>query len=70
MNNPVFHGMSKHIDLKYHFIRECIERGQIVVKRVGTEEQKADVLTKPMSAIKLSVMCHMIGVRNLSVCQA
>ena len=45
MKNPVFHGRSKHIDLKYHFIRECIERGQIVVRRVGTEEQKADVLT-------------------------
>ncbi|OQU79705.1 hypothetical protein SORBI_3008G183150 [Sorghum bicolor] len=34
MKNPVFHGKSKHIDLKYHFIRECIERGQIIVKRL------------------------------------
>jgi len=70
MKNPVFHGRSKHIDLKYHFIRECIERGQIVVRRVGTEEQKADVLTKSMAAVKLSVMTHLIGVRDLSVCQA
>ena len=69
MKNPVFHGRSKHIDLKYHFIRECIERGQIVVRRVGTEEQKADVLTKSMAAVKLSVMTHLIGVRDLSVCQ-
>ncbi|CAD6268843.1 unnamed protein product [Miscanthus lutarioriparius] len=65
MKNPVFHGRSKHIDLKYHFIRECIERGQIVVKRVGTEEQKADVLTKSMPAVKLAVMSHLIGVRDL-----
>jgi hypothetical protein len=70
MKNPVFHGRSKHIDLKYHFIRECVERGQIVVKKVGTEEQKADVLTKAMPAVKLSVMSHLIGVRNLSVSQA
>jgi hypothetical protein len=27
MKNPVFHGRSKHIDIKYHFIRECVERG-------------------------------------------
>ncbi|XP_066316136.1 secreted RxLR effector protein 161-like [Miscanthus floridulus] len=27
MKNPVFHGCSKHIDIKYHFIRECVERG-------------------------------------------
>jgi ABC-type molybdate transport system substrate-binding protein len=70
MKNPVFHGRSKHIDLKYHFIRECVERGQIVVKKVRTEEQKADVLTKAMPAVKLSVMSHLIGVRNLSVSQA
>ena len=47
----------------------CIERGQIVVRRVGTEEQKADVLTKSMATVKLSVMTHLIGVRDLSVCQ-
>ena len=28
MKNPVFHGHSKHIDTKYHFIRECVERCQ------------------------------------------
>jgi hypothetical protein len=38
MKNPVFHGRSKHIDIKYHFIRECVERGQILVKRVCTTE--------------------------------
>jgi hypothetical protein len=67
MKNPVFHGRSKHIDLKYHFIRECVEREQIIVKRVGTEEQKANVLTKAMPATKLSVMRHLIGVRDLGV---
>jgi hypothetical protein len=41
-----------------------------VVKRVGTEEQKADVLTKAMPAVKMSIMSHLIGVRDLSVCQA
>lgn len=66
MKNPVFHGRSKHIDTKYHFIRECIERGQIEVKRVSTDLQKADLLTKPLAAGKLEVMKHLIGVRDVS----
>jgi hypothetical protein len=69
MKNPVFHGRSKHMEIKYHKIRECVERGQIVVKRVCTDEQKADALTKALSAGKFSVMKHLLGVRDLSVLQ-
>jgi uncharacterized protein YwlG (UPF0340 family) len=65
MKNPVFHGKSKHIEIKFHFIRECVEHGQIMVKRVGTLEQKADALTKPLAAVKLGVMIHLLGVRDL-----
>ncbi|XP_074376598.1 secreted RxLR effector protein 161-like [Apium graveolens] len=36
--NPVFHGRSKHIDIRYHFIRECVERGEITTKHIPTEE--------------------------------
>ncbi|KAG6490266.1 hypothetical protein ZIOFF_051551 [Zingiber officinale] len=38
MKNPVFHGRNKHIDTRFHFIRECIEKGQIVVEFVNTGE--------------------------------
>ena len=44
--NPVFHGRSKHIDIRYHFIRECIERGEIIVKHITTDNQRADSLTE------------------------
>lgn len=70
MKNPVFHGRSKHIDIKFHYIRECVERGQIMVKWVGTLEQKVDSLTKPMAVTKLGEMRHMLGVRELKVHQA
>jgi len=70
MKNLVFHGRSKHIDIKYHFIRECVEREQILVKRVCTNEQKADALIKPLAAVKLAVMRHLLGVRELSPHQA
>lgn len=63
--NPVFHGRSKHIDIRYHFIRECVERGEIIIKHVKTDEQRADVLTKAMSTVKFEKMRDLLGMKNL-----
>lgn len=46
--NPVFHDRSKHIDARYHFIRECAEGGQIAVEYINSNEHLADILTKPL----------------------
>lgn len=59
--NPVFHGRSKHIDIRYHFIRECVERGEIVVKHVSTELQRADILTKALATVKFERMRSLLG---------
>ena len=50
--NPVFHYNSKHIEVRYHFIRDIVKKGVIKPKYVPTEEQVADVLTKPLSRVK------------------
>lgn len=63
--NPVFHGRSKHIDVRYHFIRECVERGEIILNHVSSEEQRADVLTKAFSTVKFEKMRKLMGVKNL-----
>ena len=44
--NPVFHDQSKHIDIRYHYIRECVEEGRVMIESIGTHEQLADILTK------------------------
>ncbi|KAL8122119.1 hypothetical protein AgCh_018748 [Apium graveolens] len=44
--NTTFYGRNKHIDVRYHFIRECVERGEIMVKHVDGENQRADSVTK------------------------
>lgn len=62
--NPVFHGRSKHIDVRFHFIRECIENGDIVVKHVCSEEQRADSLTKALSTANFERMRSILGVKS------
>jgi hypothetical protein len=59
--NPVFHEKSKHIDVKYHFTREKVEKGLIDVKYVRTNDQLADILTKPLARLKFHEMRGKIG---------
>nr|CAE04466.3 OSJNBa0029L02.7 [Oryza sativa Japonica Group] len=50
--NPVLHERSKHIDTRYHFIRECVEKKQIAVEYVRSEDQLADILRKPVGRVR------------------
>lgn len=46
--NPVLHGRSKHIDVRFHFLRNLTKDGVIRLEYCGTEEQVADIFTKPL----------------------
>ena len=59
--NPVFHDRSKHIELKYHFIRDCVETKKIELDFVTSEHQLADMLTKPLGRVRLQGLCSSIG---------
>ena len=48
----IFHDKSKHIEIKYHFIQDMVQKGALKLKYVPTEEQVADVLTKPLARVK------------------
>ena len=50
--NPMFHDKSKHIEVRYHFIQDMVQKGAIKLKYVPIEEQVADVLTKPPDHVK------------------
>jgi hypothetical protein len=64
--NPVLHDRSKHIDTKFHFIRECVDRGDITVVFVGTKEQLADILTKPLGKALFQELRERMGVIKLT----
>ncbi|XP_035834331.1 secreted RxLR effector protein 161-like [Helianthus annuus] len=65
MRNPVFHGRSKHIDTRYHFIRECVENEDITVEHISGELQRADILTKALARIKFATMRELLGIQDL-----
>ena len=60
--NPVFHDRSKHIDTRYHYIRDCIEKNIVDVNHAGTDEQVADILMKPLGRIKFVEFRLKLGV--------
>ena len=63
--NPVLHDRSKHIDVKFRFLRDYVDEGQIVIKFVETGRQLADVLTKPLGRLRLTELKEMIGIEGV-----
>lgn len=60
--NPVSHDRTKHIAIKYHFIRESIEKGEVALEYCRTEEQLVDILTKALPQEKFCYLRELIGV--------
>jgi hypothetical protein len=46
--NPLFHKRTKHIEVRWHWIRQVVARKQIIIKYLPTKEMPADGLTKPL----------------------
>ena len=62
--NTGHHNRTKHIDTRYHFIRECVENKKIEISFVRTEDQLADMFTKALGRQKFQEMRDRIGIRS------
>ena len=62
IENLVFHDKLKHIEARYHFIRDMVQKEFVKLKYVPTEEQVVDVLTKPLASVKFEYFRDKIGV--------
>ena len=63
-NNPEFHKRTKHIDIKYQFIRELVESNKIRLIYISTKEQLADPLTKAVSGPALALWRPKVGLEK------
>ena len=64
--NPQFHGRAKHIGIKYHFIREQVEKGTVELQYCPTEEMVADMLTKGLRRDQFIKLRMMSGLTQMS----
>jgi hypothetical protein len=60
-----FHSRTKHIDLRYHFIREAVEDGKIKVQYIPTDDNVADIFTKALGKPKFQRFVELLGMREL-----
>src|SRR5882757_2639631 len=56
-----FHVRTKHIDIRYHFIREAVEDGSINMQYIPTNDNIADIFTKPLAKAKFERFVQMLG---------
>ena len=60
--NPVFHGRTKHIKIKYHFIREVQQSNEVLLVHCSSENQLADIFTKTLPMERFEALKQKIGV--------
>ena len=62
--NHVFHDRYKHIDIRYHLIRDCVQRKIMLLQYIPTEDQDADILTKVLTRGKFEYHRDRIRVKD------
>jgi hypothetical protein len=62
--NPVMHGRSKHIDIRFHFLRDLTRDGVVTLLHCYSQEQLADIMTKPLTRAAFEKLRMLMGVRQ------
>jgi hypothetical protein len=60
--NQVHHARTKYIDVRFHFFREIMEEGDILLQKIGTADNPADMLTKVVTRAKFK---HCLDLANI-----
>ena len=63
--NLIQHSKSKHIEICYHFIRDLVEERVVCLEFIHTDNQKADIFTKPLDGLRFESLCKTIGVGTI-----
>jgi hypothetical protein len=60
----MFHDRSKHIDIRYHHLKDCVQRKIMLLQYIPTEDQDADILTKALTRSKFEYHRDRIRVKD------
>jgi len=63
--NDAYHSKINHISVKYHYVRDTIAAGEIVVRKVHTSENPSDMRTKPLPITKFKHCFDLVGVHSI-----
>ncbi|KAM2146326.1 hypothetical protein ACFX1Q_003199 [Malus domestica] len=63
--NPIFHQKTKHINRRYHFIKEALQQGVIDLIHCPTKEQLADIFTKALAREQFTYLRNLLGVKSV-----
>lgn len=63
--DPKYHGRTKHIELKYHYVRHMILKKKVVLQHISTDRMVADPLTKPIPKELFQAHVKMLGLKRL-----
>lgn len=64
--HTIAHGMSKHIEIKYHFLRDQVAKEKLAIEHYSIEDRLADMLTKGLKTSKFEDMRSKIGMLSLA----
>jgi hypothetical protein len=64
-NNHVQHYRTKHIDIRHHFLRDHVAKGDIVLEGERLEDQLADIFTKPLDKTRFCILTNELNILDL-----
>ena len=63
--NQVFHAQTKHIDVGFHFVREILEEEEIILQKIHTTENPANMLTKVVTRAKFELCLDLVNILHM-----
>jgi hypothetical protein len=65
VNNPIQHSRTRHIDIRHHFLRDHVAKGDIILEGVRSEDQLADISTKPLDKTRFCKLRNELNILDL-----
>jgi len=62
--NPMFHACSKHVEVDYHFVHDCVAKREMQVRFISSKDQLADFLTKALPLVSFAYFLSKLRVKS------